>query len=208
MGLRRPTDVALHPVSARKYPRDRDGLQAQLQDEDAAVRRWAVRDLALLPDIAAVLGARLRDEADPSVREALFTALGGQPTTAAVDVLLPLLRSEDAGLRNGAIETLALMPDLVGPRIDALLRDDDPDVRLFTVNLLTQLRHAQVGRWLDRVLHAEPHVNVVAGAIEVLTEIGGHEHREGLRSAARRFPDDPFIAFAIDLVGGDTIGTP
>ena len=200
MGLQRSHDsAALREVAAREYRRDEDGLIAQLRDPEAGVRRWAARDLAGHGTAAAALGERLMIETDTSVREAIFTSLGGMRTASAVDALLPLLRSEDAGLRNGAIEALSGMPEQVGPRVAALLRDADSDVRIFTVNLLGELRHPQVSNWLTGVLAHDAEVNVVAAAIEVLAETGSPADVAALQAARARFADDPFIGFAADL---------
>lgn len=200
MGLRRAkASDALREVVEREHPRDRQGLVAQLRSGDAEQRRWAARDLAAHADSAAALGEQLLVERDPSVCAAIFTTLGALATEGAVGALLPLLRSESPMLRNGAIEALSGMPRAVAPRIDALLRDADPDVRIFTVNLLGELRHDEVVTWLLRVLRHETQVNVVAAAIEVLAEVGGPEDAEALRSAARRFGDDPFIGFAANV---------
>lgn len=200
MGLRRATGhEPLHRVVERAHPRDRDGLVAQLRDASADRRRWAARDLSAHPDAAAVLGAALAREADTTVREALFTSLAAMPGPQAADALVSLLRSEDAHLRNGAIESLAGMPDQAGERLQALLGDGDPDVRLFAVNLLTDLRHPQVPRWLEQVLATEPEVNVVAAAVDVLAEVGAPSQLAALRAAARRFPDDAFLGFAVDV---------
>ena len=133
------------------------------------------------------------------MREALFLALGTMASDEAVSALLPLLRSEDARLRNGAIEVLSGLPRVVGPRISALLLDADVDVRIFTVNLLGELRHEQVTQWLQQVLLADREVNVVAAAIEVMAETGQPEHIDALRETRRRFADDPFIGFAADV---------
>lgn len=199
MGLRKPaTREPLREVVEREHPRDVEGLLLQLSAGDAEQRRWAARDLAGVREAVPLLGARLPAEPDPRVREALFTTLAATGGTAAVDALMPLLRSEDAQLRNGAIEALAGMPMAVAPRIAALLRDADADVRIFTVNLLGELRHEQVVPWLLQVLRGEREVNVVAAAIEVLAEVGSPEHVAPLREAAQRYPDDPFIAFAAD----------
>ena len=47
MGLKKSGDAAaLRRIEPREYPRDADGLIAQLQDADPSVRRWAARDLA------------------------------------------------------------------------------------------------------------------------------------------------------------------
>lgn len=200
MGLRKNSELEpLRPVIDRAQPRDTQGLIAQLRSPDAELRRWAARDLATHPDAVHALGAQLQQEPDSSVREALFTSLGTIATQDSVSALLPLLRREDAQLRNRAIETLASMPRAVAPRIAALLGDTDVDVRIFTVNLLGELRHEQVTHWLLNVLASEREVNVVAAAIDVLAEVGEPEHVAALRNARQRFAQDPFIGFAADV---------
>lgn len=200
MGLKRSGGAeALREVVEREPTRNVPGLLSQLRSGDASQRRWAVRDLAGENAAASALGERLLVEPDPQVREAIFTTLTATPGEAAVNALLPLLRSEDANLRNGAIEALSAMPQAVGPRIAALLGDTDPDVRIFTVNLMGELRHPQVVDWLLRVLADDAAVNVVAAAIEVLAEAGSPQHVAALQAAARRFAADPFIGFAADM---------
>lgn len=205
MALRKAHAPSLHPVQAREHARDFAGLTQQLASTDPIQRRHAARDLAQLRhlpqacQVCQVLGQALARETDPSVRQALFTSLGALASDAAVQALIPLLRSEDAGLRNGAIETLAGLPDVVGPSMQHLLRDPDPDVRLFTVNLLGDLRHDEVNTWLCQVLRQDKEVNVVAAAIEVLAETGSSAERAALLDARSRFADDPFIGFATQV---------
>lgn len=200
MGLKKSTDgVGLHEVTPREYPRDLPGLLAQLDDRDASVRRWAARDLAAFPAAGAAICARLAEEKDASVRAVLFSSAAQAGGAAVVDGLIELLRSEDAALRNGAIEALASLPEAVAPRIDALLHDADGDVRIFTVNLLGELRHPRVPQWLSQVLREEAQVNVVGAALEVLTEVGGPDVLAALRAARARFADDPYIVFSVDL---------
>jgi HEAT repeat protein len=185
--------------AGREHPRDKAGLIAQLRSGTAEQRLEAARALAEHPDSAAMLGAQLVGEADPSVREALFISLSELNSEAAATALLPLLRSADAQLRSSAIEGLAGMPRAVAPRVDALLRDNDPEVRIFTIKLLGDLRHEQVTAWLLQVLRDEPSVNGVACAVELLAEAGQPEHIGALQAARQRFGDDPFLAFAIDV---------
>lgn len=199
MALRKTPVAPLHAVQPRQLIRDLRGLQQQLNDADPRQRRHAARDLAAFPDAALSLGQALSHETEPSVREALFNSLGHIASDAAVQALLPLLRTEDAGLRNGAIEALAAMPDLVAPCMDRLLLDPDPDVRIFSVNLMGDLRHAQVPHWLQQVLRHESHINVVAAALEVLAEVGSVADLPALRSARERFDSDAFIQFAADV---------
>lgn len=201
MALKKNTEktVELHPVQERSYERDADGLTAQLQDADVAVRRWAAHDLAAFPATAKRLCARLRDEPDAGVREALFTSLACIGSDEAVRGLLPLLRSEDAGLRNGALEVLAGLPAVVAPCMDALLHDSDSDVRIFAVNLLTELRHPGVPGWLGGVLAHEVQVNVVGAALDVVAEVGTAAMRPALLAVCQRFADEPYIDFAASL---------
>jgi HEAT repeat protein len=200
MALKRSTDsAALHQVEPREYPRDLPGLIAQLEDADAGVRRWAARDLAAHPRAASAVCARLGDERDASVRAVLFssaTQLGGE---SVVHAMVHLLRSEDPALRNGAIEVLASLPDAVAPQIDRLLQDIDGDVRIFTVNLLGDLKHPKVPQWLLQVLMHDPAVNVVGAALEVLAEVGLPETLPALRAAKARFAGDDYIGFSADL---------
>ncbi len=201
MGLKKSASAALHAVQPRHPARDVAGLTAQLADADAAVRRWAARDLAEADtaDAAPVLCVQLVRETDASVREALFTSLarlGGEPVVAGV---LPLLRSEEPALRNGTIELLAQLPDATVPHVQALLADADADVRIFAVNLLGALPHPQVPQWIAQVLEGETEPNVVGAALEVAAEVGGLDTLPALRALAARFPQDPFIGFAAAL---------
>ena len=107
--------------------------------------------------------------------------------------------SEDAGLRNEAIEAMAKLAEPVARIIEQLLHDRDSDVRLFAVNILATLRHPQVEQWLIEVLEREPHINVCAGAIDVLVEVGSSASRPALESMTWRFPNEPYIWFASKL---------
>jgi HEAT repeat protein len=200
MGLRKAAEAApLRRVEAREYARDLPGLLEQLQDSSASVRRWAARDLADEPLSGSAICARLAIEPDATVRSVLFTTatrLGGRVVAKA---MMDLLRSEDPGLRNGAIEVLSSMPDTVSPHIDALLEDPDGDVRIFTVNLLGDLRHPHVTRWLEQVLATDKAINVVGAALELLVEVGGPQTLPALKATRARFPDDDYIAFAVQL---------
>jgi HEAT repeat protein len=200
MGLRRATDSGgLRQVAPREYPRDTEGLILQLQDPDPAVRRWAARDLAIHPHAVPAMCEHLNKEPDHAVREVLFTTLGvlgGEDVAAG---LIPFLRSEDANLRNGAIEVLSELPDEVAPHVEVLLKDPDADVRIFTLNVLNMLSHPRVGKWLAQVLRQDPHVNVVAAALEAVAEAGTPETLPAIAQARQRFTSDPFIGFAADL---------
>ncbi|MEY4750576.1 MAG: hypothetical protein RIQ60_2790 [Pseudomonadota bacterium] len=200
MRLRQPSSIEpSRELIDRDHPRDKAGLIALLRTGNAAQRRRAAIDLADYPDSAAMMGAQLANEADPEVREALFVSLSDLHSESAATALLPLLRNEDDQLRSGAVKALAGMPRAVAPCINTLLRDNDPDVRVFTIHLLGDLRHDQVPRWLLQVLNDEASVSGVTAAVEVLAQLGQPEHIPTLQAVRRRFADDPFLAFAIDV---------
>jgi len=200
MGLRKPVAAeALREVVHREHERDQAGLLAQLRTGDSTQRRWAARELVAHPEVALTLGEHLLREADTTVRETVFTSLIGMANADAAQAVIPLLRSEDPGLRNGAIEALSSMPNVAGPHVDQLLHDPDPDVRIFTVNLLAELKHPRVQEWLQWVMEHDQHVNVLAAAVEVLTEVGTPEVLPALRSVSERLKNEPFLSFAIDV---------
>src|ERR1700677_125522 len=73
-------------------------------------QRWAAAREALnVPGGGVALAAALRTEADPRVREAMFTSLAQIGTADAVDAIISLLRADDAGLRTCALDTLRIM---------------------------------------------------------------------------------------------------
>lgn len=188
---------------------DLPGLLAQLNSDDPELRRHAARDLSQHSTPAAhALCQRLEVETDKAMREAIaisLTRIGGD---AVVKGLLPLLRSDDAALRNGVIDILKELAADVAPHMEALLDDPNPDVRIFVVNVLEALRHPKVEDWLIAVICMDPHVNVVASALDLLGEVGTEAALTSLSDVRKRFPHEPFIGFAVDnavkRIGGGT----
>lgn len=183
----------------RKQTRNYANLVLQLSDPNPAARRWAARDLADCPDSSAALVEQLQREEESSVREIILTTLTHLGDEEAVAGLVNCLRSEDASLRNEAIEAMKLLPGEVAPIMGQLLKDPDPDVRIFSVNVLESLRHDQVEEWLTEVIKHDAHVNVCAAAVDLLGEVGTLYSLEALNNLKARFPDEPFIGFATDL---------
>lgn len=195
--IRREEDNVAPEGERRSNPRDRDGLIAQLEDERPVARRRASRELAGDASAVDALCDALERESDEGCRHAMLTALLVSGGRRVQERLLPLLRSEDAGLRNGAIEVLQGMPKLAASYMDRLLADSDSDVRIFAVNILESLRHERVPEWLRGVLERDGHVNVCAAAVDVLAEVGDHDCLDALGQLPERFPDEPFIDFAV-----------
>lgn len=183
----------------RKRERDCVGLAHELENADPLVRRWAARDLADCPEASAALVSRLHRETEGSVREIIFSTLTCLGDEIAVAGLVECLRSDDAALRNEAIEAMKQLPDEVAPIMRGLLADGNADVRIFAVNVLESLRHPEVEPWLIEVIENDPQVNVCATAVDLLGEVGSEDSREPLKRLKARFTTEPYIQFAADL---------
>lgn len=186
-------------VNERVYERNCDGFSAQLKDPDPAVRRWAARDIVECPGASTVLLERLEKEEAIEVRQAIFTSLINIGDRDAITGLVKCLRSEDAALRNEAIEAMKQLPEGVSAIIKELLKDDDPDVRIFAVNILEALSHPDVEEWLIDVIESDSHVNVCATAVDLLAEIGTEKSLNSLDKLRTRFSSEPYIQFAVNI---------
>jgi HEAT repeat protein len=185
------------PAAPTALVPDVDEFIAGLRDSSAGIRRSAARGLAEHPQAAPALCAALAGETQESVREAIFTALIRIGTKAAAEGLVPLLSSEDPGLRNGAIEALKTIPDAAAERIDEILSGSS-DVRIFAVEILGSLEHPRSAEWLLQIIADDRELNVCAAAVEALAECGDEAAIAPLRRLLERFPDEPFLEFAVD----------
>jgi HEAT repeat protein len=184
----------------RTIGRDFAGLVGELNSDNSSARRWAVRDLATQREAVSVLVERLDVENDSSVRTAILSALAHLGGSEAIAGVVNCLRSEDAALRNEAIEVLKEVPNEVEPIIDSLLVDVDSDVRIFTVNILESLKHKNVEKWLIRVVETDSHLNVCATALDLLSEVGTMQAVPAIKQLKARFADEPYICFSADFV--------
>ncbi|HEY2682513.1 MAG TPA: HEAT repeat domain-containing protein [Steroidobacteraceae bacterium] len=185
-------------TSPPSSPHDPSALQA-LTSPHSEERWMAARSSAGLEGADAALSQALQTEADPRVREAMLTCLARIGSPVAIESLLSMLRSDSAEQRTGALDALRMLGSLdsVASR---LLRDEDPDVRILSCELVRSLPAAQSSQLLCSMLAEEQQPNVCAAAIEVLAEVGGPEALDPLSACAARFPDTPFLLFAISSV--------
>lgn len=187
------------PKKIVQEEKDCNQIRQDLLDDDATKRRWAARDIVSCPGATLMLLDQLDDEKDMSVRQIILSSLTQIGDTDAVEGLVSCLRSEDAGLRNEAIEAMKHLPKEVAPIMATLLNDPDPDVRIFAVNILESLCHPDVEQWLIDVIRDDEHVNVCATAVDLLGEVGSSHSKDTLSDLKIRFPEEPYIQFAADL---------
>ncbi len=183
----------------RSIERNFEGLIVQLSSSDAKERRWAARDLAQYKEASSYLIAQLMKEKDISVREIIISSLIAISDEIAIEGLINCLKSDDALLRNSAIEALKLIPELMAPYIDKLLNSSDPDVRIFTINILESLKHPDVVKWLIDVIERDENINVCATALDLLAEVGIEDAIPAIKKVKEKFKDEPYIQFAADL---------
>jgi len=178
-------------------PRER--LLDQLAGADIGKRRLAALALSADRDAAPALAASLEIELEPGVRDALFRSLvtiGGPP---AAKLVQRLLRSDDAGLRGGAIEALKRLGEDAVPVLDILLDDPDSDVRLLAIEVTRAWPSALAMPRLLNIIEQDPHVNVCSAAVDVATEVGTGDLLPALAALRARFADNPFLVFAIGV---------
>jgi HEAT repeat protein len=186
-------------------PDARSLAAALLQGTDD--ERWAAaRGAFETPDALSLLGDALARERVPRVREAIFTALAKIGTPEAAAAVLPYLRLDDAAQRTAALDALKAMPSAAGGHLPRLLGDADPDVRLLACEIARNLRADEASGMLVELIAREDNGNVCAAAIEVLAEIGGPSSLPALAKCGARFPDDPFLGFAVKTAA-DRIGS-
>jgi HEAT repeat protein len=175
-------------------------LQRPTLDSSDAESRWsAARALAGHAEAVPELAAALDHEMVPRVREAIMTALIRIGDTASVEAILPHLRSQDAGIRAAAIESLQALPDAIAPFMAPLFNDGDSDVRLLATELARNMNASEATGLLCDLIEREQHPNVCAAAIDVLMEVGTREAIPALEICAVRFAETPFLPFAISV---------
>ena len=194
--VRKPTSTAEPRAPDERKPTE---LLATGSDEE----RWiAARSAAEIPEGLSLLTHALSVERVPRVREAMFTALAKIATPESASAALPFLRSDDAALRTQALDAVRAMPAAAAEHLSQLLHDSDPDVRLLACEIARALPAGDASRILGELIERETSSNVCSAAIEVLAETGDLASLPILARCAARFPDDPFLTFAVKAASG------
>lgn len=165
-------------------------------------RRQAAIRLAQFAEAGPYLLKALAIEDIRAVREAMLSTLIKIGDADCVSALSDYLRSDEVSLRNEVFEALKARASLSIPVTQSLLKDDDPDVRIYAVNLLEEMHDPAVEQTLLEVLAHETHVNVCATVVNLLGEIGTVACVPVLTQLKNRFADEPYICFAADLTLG------
>ena len=198
--VRKPASPVVAPAAEGR------NISKMLSDGSDDERWTAARNAPTLPNALPLLTDALLRERVPRVREAIITALAkvGSPDSAAVT--LPYIRSDDAAQRTAALDALRAMPMAAASHLPGLLNDADADVRLLACEIARSLPADDASQLLGELIDREDNTNVCAAAIEVLAETGNIACLPILARCAARFPQDPFLTFAVK-VARDRIGS-
>ncbi|MEM4644100.1 MAG: HEAT repeat domain-containing protein [Candidatus Methanomethylicaceae archaeon] len=180
----------------RRLKRDLDGLMVQLFSPLPSERRWAARDIAGFPEASEALIQALKREPDISVREVIVSSLLQIGDGIAIEGLLQLLKSDDAHLRNASIEALKQVSDKLEPHIEDLLSQEDPDIRIFAVNIMEAFESPRIAKLVARILEEDEDVNVCSAALNLAAQLGEPSLTGSIMRAKERFPEEPYVGFA------------
>ncbi len=153
---------------------DLETIGKQLNAPDEEERRLAVIALARHPlgNTREFFFTAMGDGSWRVRKEAVNTLLSISLDDASVDGLIGLLASsENAGLRNSAVEALERLESRWVPLLLERLRDPDQDVRKFVADILGNIGDRSAIPALVEALR-DPDANVSAAAAENLGKIG------------------------------------
>ncbi len=127
------------------------------------------------------------------IQEAAENALRRIRGSAAVVAVAPLLRSEDAAVRNSAMDILREIGSDDVKVLASLLHDTDPDIRIFSADILGTSSSPLAVAMLCDALATDPEVNVRYQVCVSLGELGSVEAAPALSEALK---DEEWVQFA------------
>ena len=143
-------------------------IKRKMAAPEAEARVEAARALGRIPGPESLGYLRgMLSDGSPEVVYASVRSLAEMGGREAVEEILPLLRSEDARLRNLAVEILARIGPDAFPPVAALVSDPDRDVRKFAVDILKMMRMSEAEETLVQALYDQDD-SVAAAAAEAL----------------------------------------
>lgn len=128
----------------------------------------------------------LQEAADHALRH-----IGGKDTVQSV---VPLLRSDEAPVRNLSMDILREVGAQDFPSLVALVHDEDPDVRIFAADILGSTNSFMAVEPLCDALLKDPEVNVRYQAAVSLGELSNPDAAKCLNLAMK---DDEWVQYAV-----------
>ncbi|MDQ6951502.1 MAG: HEAT repeat domain-containing protein [Mariprofundales bacterium] len=177
-------------------------------EEDEDDRCFAAQDLAEYGEETGVVDAlvqALQSDECRGVQEAACSALVQINNDQVSRQAARLMAEEDAYVRNAASDILAESKNVPDELFAEMLMNDDPDLRIFATVTIDNRRVRSLLPMLVELLEKDAEINVVSAAINALGNLGCRDVRDdgssdvdALLTAGRRFPNEPFITFAVN----------
>lgn len=178
-------------ISASQAEQD---VLAKLSSDDPDEMRSAAFEAGDLGLESAVLPlVRLIESQNLGVQEAAENALRRIRGGTAVKAVAPLLRCEDAAVRNSAMDILREIGSDDIKVLQALLHDEDPDIRIFASDILGSSGSSVAVAILCDALAQDPEVNVRYQVCISLGELGSVAAAQSLSKALK---DEEWVQFA------------
>ncbi len=158
-------------------------LLKKLKSENEDKRRWAVQMIGKSGEKRGIpYLINLLSDKNVAIQEAVADALIKIDGKEVAKKLVPLLRSEEASLRNISIEILEEIGEEAIDTLVSLLRDKDHDIRKFACDSLGDIASPKATPYLITVLN-DVNINVACAAAEALGKIGNKRAIEPLTKA-------------------------
>lgn len=145
-----------------------------------------VAAVGLLADLLKTNHLGIQEAADSSLRK-----IGGKETVQAV---LPLLRDDEAPVRNLAMDILREVGGQDMTSLIDLIHDEDPDIRIFVSDILGETENVLAVAPLCEALLKDPEVNVRYQAAVSLGELGLPEAAPCLNKA---IDDEEWVQYSV-----------
>ena len=167
----------------------------RLRSDDNEVLREAAYEAGEAVSVEAVPHlSRLLQSRNLGVQEAADGALRKIGGPATVRVVIPLLRFDDAPVRNLSMDILREVGKQDLDALFELMHDEDPDIRIFVADILGSASNVLAVAPLCSALLRDPEVNVRYQAAVSLGELAMIEAAECLNQAIQ---DEEWVQYAV-----------
>ncbi|MBO4299976.1 MAG: HEAT repeat domain-containing protein [Desulfovibrio sp.] len=175
-------------------PQHTEILEALRSDDSSDVRdaAFSAGDLGL-QEAVPMLCEHVKST-NIGVQEAAEYALRKIRGPLVVDALLPLLSSDDAPVRNVAMDILReIAPDSI-ESMQPYMQHEDPDLRIFVTDILGYCRTKQACQMLCRALLKDPEINV---RYQAAVSLGTQAFPEAVGPLCQAMYDEEWVQFAV-----------
>jgi HEAT repeat protein len=158
----------------------------KLDSADEAERIYAAEDIGYLngPEGVLALLARVGNEPSRAVRDAIFQALIRIDADQAIEGSIQLLGSQDAQIRNQAVDVLQRKGARSIPFLSGLMRSGDKHMRKLVLDVLGGMQADDAGEIYAAAL-SDPDPNVVITAVENIGRVRATEFRSRIEELLR-----------------------